>query len=93
LKIKIKLFSILRELADRKEDIVEVEDGTDIGRLILILQKRYGAKFGQYVLDGEAIRPYIKVMVNGRDIEFLGGLKAKIEDGDIIQMIPPVRGG
>lgn len=94
MKIYVKLFSVLRELANRKEDVVEVDDKVDVGKLILILKKKYGPKFGRYVVNEMAgIQSYIKVMINGRDIEFLDGSKTRLGDGDTVQIIPPVRGG
>lgn len=94
MRIHIKLFSFLRELVNRKEDILEVDDKLDVGDLVPLLKERYGQKFCDYVISKDGgFQHYIKVMVNGRDIEFLEGLKTPLKDGDILQIIPPVRGG
>jgi len=45
------------------------------------------------VLNDGGIRPMYKVLVNGRDVEFVGGLRATLRDGDAIDVFPPVAGG
>ncbi|MCE4619779.1 MAG: MoaD/ThiS family protein [Desulfurococcales archaeon] len=45
------------------------------------------------VLLNGGVRPMYKVLVNGRDIEFAGGLSATIRDSDTIDVFPPVAGG
>lgn len=37
--------------------------------------------------------PQISVMLNGRDIAFLGGLDATLSDGDSVIIVPPIAGG
>jgi len=36
---------------------------------------------------------HIRLMVNGRDIAFLNGLKTILREGDEILILPPVAGG
>jgi len=45
------------------------------------------------VLEDNRVRPMYKVLVNGRDVEFAGGLSVKLRDGDTIDVFPPVAGG
>jgi len=33
------------------------------------------------------------ILVNGHHIEFLGGLRARLKDGDEISIFPPAAGG
>jgi molybdopterin converting factor small subunit len=56
---------------------------------------KLGEDFKKAVLDPETgnIRPYIKIMVNGIDIEFLNGPKTLVRNGDVVQMFPPIGGG
>lgn len=39
--------------------------------------------------DSGEVRPYARVLVNGRSFQFLGGLDTEIHDGDSIALIYP----
>ena len=45
------------------------------------------------VLEAGKVRSMYKVLVNGRDVEFAGGLRTTLKDGDTIDVFPPVAGG
>ena len=55
----------------------------------MILRKTKGDK----IFDGDNIREYVNVLVNGRSINFLEGLKTELSDGDEVAIFPPVAGG
>lgn len=94
--IRVRFFAAIREKAGKKEVEVNVQDGSsDIRNLIHLLSDRLGEEFERTLMDPETqnVRRYIKVMVNGRDIECLNGLKTTVKDGDVVQIFPPVGGG
>lgn len=39
------------------------------------------------------MRPYVAVMVDGRDIRHLGGLATTLDPGSELDVFPPVAGG
>ena len=43
--------------------------------------------------DSDRLRPDLIVLLNGRNIAFLGGLAAPLEKGDVVSVFPPVKGG
>ncbi len=45
------------------------------------------------IFDGEALRPYVRVMINGRDINLESGLDTAVADNDQIAIFPPIAGG
>jgi molybdopterin synthase sulfur carrier subunit len=45
------------------------------------------------IFDGSVLRPHVRVMVNGRDCELVGGLKAAVSENDQIAVFPPIAGG
>jgi molybdopterin synthase sulfur carrier subunit len=94
--VKVRFFATIREKAGKKEVDVNVQgESIDILNLIRLLSDKLGEEFERTILDPEThkIRPYIKIMVNGRDIEFLNGLETTLKDGDVVQVFPPVGGG
>jgi molybdopterin synthase sulfur carrier subunit len=57
------------------------------------LVKKYGQKFEQVTLEGTNLKLGIKIIINGRDIDYLNGLDTQLKDGDVIVIIPPIAGG
>ncbi len=38
-------------------------------------------------------RMYAGVFIGGRNIKVAGGLEAKLKDGDVLRIVPPISGG
>ena len=57
------------------------------------LAKKYGQKFEQVTMEGANLKPGIKIIINGRDIDYLNGLDTQLKDGDVMVIIPPIAGG
>lgn len=45
------------------------------------------------VLDQGSLRPYVRVMLNGRDIELFQGLDSPVMESDAVAIFPPLAGG
>ncbi|MDR3573805.1 MAG: MoaD/ThiS family protein [Anaerolineaceae bacterium] len=45
------------------------------------------------VFDGDALRPYVRLMVNGLDIELGQGLSTPLKQEDQVTIFPPITGG
>lgn len=95
LKVTVKYFASVREIAGKREEVLEVEDGTTIESLLHILSKTYGSKFVDYVFDEKMHTPrdHLQFLVDGKSASTLQGLKTKIMDGCQFAIIPPVGGG
>lgn len=96
MRIKVRYFTTLRELAGRAEEIFELENGECLGDLIEIIASKYGGEARLYLYtdeDQKIIDPSVRFLINGRDSKMLQGLKTKLEDGDTIAIIPPIGGG
>lgn len=59
------------------------------------LAENYGKDFVEYVYDikTEEVKGFLQFLVNGRSISSFNGLDTKLEDGDMLAIIPPVGGG
>lgn len=97
LKVLVRFFTVLREIAGKKEDLLEFpyEDKVTIETVINELVRRYGDKFKEYLYDDRTgnVRDFLQFLVNGRSASTLHGLKTTLKDGDILAIIPPVGGG
>ena len=63
--------------------------------LIDFLSTQYNPRFSELLIDANtgAVRGGYKILVNGRDIDFLEKLDTRILDGDGIAFFPLVGGG
>jgi len=80
-KVRLLFFAVLREIAGRSEQVVELPDGTRAGDVWQRLRDEYGA-----------LREYIQppmIAVN----ESYVGIDELLRDGDELAFIPPVAGG
>jgi MoaD family protein len=96
LKVKVRYFTILRELTGFMEETFELKNDICLEDLIETIASKYGEKASQYLYVDEkhkTINPIIRFLINGRDANTFQGLKTKLKDGDIVAIVPPVGGG
>jgi len=90
-KVKVKFYGVLKEATHEKE--VEAEALT-IKNLLETLAAKYGNSFKEKIYDGDcAIRRFINIYVNGRDIRFINNINTALRNGDEVAIIPAVSGG
>ena len=94
-KVTVKYFATVREIVGKREDSLEVEEGTTIEDLLHILSKIYGRQFADYVFDKDSSAPkdYLQFLIDGKSATVLQGLKTRLTDGCQFAIIPPVGGG
>ena len=91
--VRVKFFTTLRELTGKAEETVNLPKGSTVGNLLDELSRRYGPKFVEYVFDKGEVKPYLIVMVNGKSINALDGLKTVLEENSTVAILPPAGGG
>lgn len=89
-KVIIEVFLTLREKLGWSKKEVNFNENYIIFKHLL----DYTNELKQYLIDekGDMAKGYI-ILVNGRHIEFTGGLQTKLKDGDEIVIFPPSGGG
>ena len=94
MKVRVRAFATLSGLLGHEEVVLELPDGSCVRDLLAELVERYGRALRDALLDQDGrLARYVKVMVNGRDIDFLSGLSTELRDGDEVLIFPPVGGG
>ncbi len=81
MKISVKLYASFREIVGKKEEDIEMPDGTTVQMLLDDYIKRFPA-MGRF-------REHIILSVNKE----YGSPIRKLRDGDEVSFLPPVSGG
>jgi sulfur-carrier protein len=94
MRIRIKFLANIREITNLSEVELEIHPGDSIQSLMAALELKYGKRFKEATTGFAAGGiPNVSILVNGRDMDFLNGLKTELHEGDIVVLIPPVAGG
>jgi molybdopterin synthase sulfur carrier subunit len=95
--IKVKVHSILtlQEVIGQREVELDLPQGTALKELLSHMVGVWGERLSERIFKAgtEELLPRIRVMVNGRDMQFLRGLETVLQDGDEVYLFPPVSGG
>ncbi|MEO3993086.1 MAG: MoaD/ThiS family protein [Desulfurococcaceae archaeon TW002] len=88
-KITVEVFTALREkLGWSKKELMINSPETTLKDILDALPD-----LKSLIVEQDRLRGGFIVLVNGRHIEFLGGLQAVVKDGDTIAIFPQSGGG
>lgn len=96
MRIKIKFYAILREMAGKKElDINLDRNSATVREIIEAIKPEIGEKAYDKIIQFWYVEkgPRITILLNGRNIVHLDGLETKVKDGDTLDIFPPAGGG
>jgi molybdopterin synthase sulfur carrier subunit len=88
---EVRLPTLLRPAAGG-QSVVPV-DGASIGEVLATLQERYPAMAGQLVTDNGTLHRFVNVYLNDDDVRYLDKLDTKVDQDDVISILPAVAGG
>lgn len=90
---EIKFLSILSTITG--ESSLKIGYNGDVSGLIDNLDTRFkGKEFKTNIIDNEGqVKDFVKILVNGNDIQGTGGLDSQIKDDDEIVIFQTLAGG
>lgn len=92
MELSIRYLLELRDISGVKQEVLTVDDGISVEDLLGELLGRYpGMKSILTDKRTGALLPRVKVLVNGRDVRFGGGLQTKLAAGDLVSVLPAMR--
>jgi len=90
MQVRVIAFGELTEILG-KELLVDLANGSDLFTLLSMLESRSGSEEGY--LGSLRVKYDIAILVNGRSIHFLEGMKTRLMDGDTVYLLLPFAGG
>jgi len=88
MKVAIEFFATLREKFGKRKEVILDSNPTTLRN---VLSKVDGLL--EEIAENGNIKKMYKILLNGLNVEFLGGLNAKVKSGDEIYIFPPAGGG
>ena len=89
----VRVYATLRPIVGGRKVVLADRDAATVRDVIDDLIARFPALRERLLSPEAQIRPYVAVMVDGRDVRHLGGLDAAVPAGAEIDIFPPVAGG
>ena len=86
----VRVPPVLREEAGGARQVEA--SGATVRELLDDLSARMPA-LGERIYDGEQIRPFVNVYVDGEDVRTLGGLDVPVRDDSTVVLLPAMAGG
>ena len=93
--IKVQTILDLKKIVGAREVEISVPSGCTLQVLLEKMVDSWGDKLAARLFEPNSTNlfPYLRLMVNGRDIGFLDGMNTRLKDEDEILIMPPVSGG
>jgi MoaD family protein len=89
--VEVRIPTILRKHTGGAKAVTA--DGDTVRDLLGDLDRRYPGIAGQLLNEDGSLHRFVNVYVNDEDVRFLGALDAKLDDGDVVAILPAVAGG
>lgn len=93
-RVTVRVFAAIRALLGQSTIELNVAE-EDVEGIIRIIASTYQPSFKNVIIDSQTgeVRKGFSILLNGREISFLGGLKTRLKDGDTVSIFSPVAGG
>src|SRR3990172_6949923 len=91
--VKVKYFAEIKDITQKKEDLLSMKPGSTIKDIVARLSEAYGENFRTRILpDDMRLKDDYTILLNGESVDFPDSGKL-LEDGDEVVILPPIAGG
>ncbi len=93
--VKVRTILTLKKILGKGEVELSVPERSTLRELLTTMVNRWGDELASRLFEPKStsVLPYIRLMVNGRDIAFLNRMETVLQNGDEVLILPPVSGG
>ena len=95
-EVKVEYLGHIRNIiSSAKDEEVEIDDGSSVADLLIVLSEKYGEPFRKAVYEksGSDVKSNYIITVNGYLLNQLKGLETKLKNNDHVTLLPIVSGG
>ena len=89
--MEIRVYATLRPIVGGRSVTLDAPPASVEGVMDELLRRF--PDLAERLVESGSVRPYVAVMVNGRDIRHTGGLETPLDPDAEIDIFPPVAGG
>lgn len=87
MKLQIKYYGTIRDVAGKKEETIETPEGTSLKKLFAMLSEKYGTAYTNLLKT-----PYLRVFVDERLVDDKN-FEQRIEEGSTVSLVLALHGG
>ena len=91
--MEVRVYATLRPIVGGRSVSLPDRDAATVADVIDDLIGRFPALRERLLSEAGEVRPYVAVMLDGRDVRHVGGLSARVPAGAEIDIFPPIAGG
>lgn len=91
MSIEVRVGSVLRRKLNNAKSVQA--QGNNVRQVLDNIENRYPGFKSQLITETGELHQFINIFVNDEDIRFLNGLETKVENDNVITILPAVAGG
>ena len=94
MNVEVKFSTSLREITGKKVDEIQLQNAITVDELLTLLSEKYGKNFREYIYNKKGeVQGFLSFLVNGKNINIMQGFDTKLQENDVVAILPPVGGG
>ena len=93
MKLRVKYTAQLRAAIQRNEEVVELPDGSALSELLIELGQRHESGRSHLMSESGQIRGSLMVVVNELAVSPGDAAAIRLNDDDVVLLLPPIAGG
>jgi len=93
-RVTTRFYAFLRESVGKEHETLELDEGATVSDFLRVIGERYRDALGRLVFEeGARLRKGFAIALNGVSIRPEAWAETRLNDGDVIVILPPIAGG
>ncbi|MEM4280920.1 MAG: MoaD family protein [Candidatus Caldarchaeum sp.] len=92
MKIKTKYFAFMREKLGRDSEEFELNEGATVQDFIEVFKAKYAEKLSG-LFEAGSLKTGFALALNDENLDRLRWRQTRLQEGDVVVILPPIAGG